>query len=85
MRKPLVLFDKISAPISAPQVILNEYETGFPLIALKAVTVPITIRNTNSPRINLTDDDLKYEDGKDDELYGKLQQKTGKTREQVTD
>ena len=34
---------------------------------------------------DLTDDDLKYEDGKEDELYGKLQQKTGKTREQVTD
>jgi uncharacterized protein YjbJ (UPF0337 family) len=34
---------------------------------------------------DLTDDDLKYEDGKDDELYGKLQTKTGKTREQVID
>jgi uncharacterized protein YjbJ (UPF0337 family) len=34
---------------------------------------------------DFTDDDLKYEDGKDDELYGRLQQKTGKTREQVVD
>ncbi|RNL55823.1 CsbD family protein [Pedobacter jejuensis] len=33
----------------------------------------------------LTDDDLTLVDGKDDELYGKLQQKTGKTREQVID
>ncbi|MHB1179980.1 MAG: CsbD family protein [Daejeonella sp.] len=32
---------------------------------------------------DLTDDDLKYEDGKEDELYGRLQQKTGKTREGV--
>jgi uncharacterized protein YjbJ (UPF0337 family) len=32
---------------------------------------------------NLTDDDLKYEDGKDEELYGRLQQKLGKTREEV--
>jgi uncharacterized protein YjbJ (UPF0337 family) len=34
---------------------------------------------------DFTDDDLQYEDGKDDELYGRLQQKTGKTREQVVD
>jgi uncharacterized protein YjbJ (UPF0337 family) len=34
---------------------------------------------------DLTDDDLKYEEGKDDELYGRLQQKTGKTREGVID
>jgi len=34
---------------------------------------------------DFTDDDLTYVDGKEDELYGKLQQKTGKTREQVTD
>ena len=32
---------------------------------------------------NLTDDDLTYEDGKDDEMLGKLQQKTGKTKEEV--
>ena len=32
---------------------------------------------------NLTDDDLKYEDGKDDELVGRIQQKLGKTREEV--
>lgn len=32
---------------------------------------------------DLTDDDLKYEEGKDDELYGRLQEKTGKTRDEV--
>ena len=32
---------------------------------------------------DMTDDDLKYEEGKDDELLGKLQQKTGKTKEDV--
>ena len=33
----------------------------------------------------LTDDDLTYEDGKEDELYGRLQTKLGKTREGVID
>jgi len=32
---------------------------------------------------DLTDDDLKYEEGKDDETIGKIQQKLGKTREEV--
>ena len=32
---------------------------------------------------DLTDDDLKHEEGKDDELYGRIQQKTGKTRDEV--
>ncbi|HWW43164.1 MULTISPECIES: CsbD family protein [Pedobacter] len=32
---------------------------------------------------DLTEDDLKHEEGKDDELLGKLQQKTGKTRDEV--
>jgi uncharacterized protein YjbJ (UPF0337 family) len=32
---------------------------------------------------SLTDDDLKYEDGKDDEFLGKLQQKTGKGRDEL--
>lgn len=32
---------------------------------------------------DLTDNDLRYEEGKDDELYGRLQQKLGKTREEV--
>jgi uncharacterized protein YjbJ (UPF0337 family) len=32
---------------------------------------------------NLTDDDLTYEEGKDDELYGRLQQKLGKTKEEI--
>lgn len=31
----------------------------------------------------LTEDDLKYQDGKKDEFLGKLQQKLGKTREEV--
>ena len=33
---------------------------------------------------NLTDDDLKYEEGKEDELLGRIQRKTGQTREQLT-
>ena len=33
----------------------------------------------------LTDDDLRYEEGKDDELIGRLQQKLGKTRDEVVD
>lgn len=32
---------------------------------------------------NLTDNDLLYEEGKEDELLGRLQQKTGKTKEEV--
>lgn len=32
---------------------------------------------------DLTDDDLMYTEGKEDELYGKLQQKLGKTKEEV--
>jgi uncharacterized protein YjbJ (UPF0337 family) len=32
---------------------------------------------------DLTEDDLTYEDGKDDEFLGKLQQKTGKTRDEL--
>ncbi|GAA4325899.1 CsbD family protein [Flaviaesturariibacter amylovorans] len=32
---------------------------------------------------DLTDDDLRYEDGKEDELFGRLQQKLGKTRDEV--
>jgi uncharacterized protein YjbJ (UPF0337 family) len=32
---------------------------------------------------DLTDDDLTHEDGKDDETLGKLQQKTGKSREEL--
>lgn len=32
---------------------------------------------------DLTDDDLKYEEGKDDELLGRLQQKIGKTKDEV--
>lgn len=32
-----------------------------------------------------TDDDLAYEEGKDEELLGKLQQKLGKSREEVID
>jgi uncharacterized protein YjbJ (UPF0337 family) len=32
---------------------------------------------------DLTDDDLLYEEGKEDELLGRLQTKTGKTRDEV--
>ncbi len=32
---------------------------------------------------DLTDDDLIYEEGKDDETLGKLQQKTGKSRSEL--
>lgn len=31
----------------------------------------------------LTDDDLLYEEGKDDELYGKLQTRLGKSKDEV--
>lgn len=34
---------------------------------------------------DLTDDDLLYEEGKEDELVGRLQKKTGKTRDEVVD
>ncbi|PPL01892.1 CsbD family protein [Parapedobacter indicus] len=33
----------------------------------------------------LTDDDLLYEEGKDDELIGRIQKKTGKARDEVVD
>ncbi len=32
---------------------------------------------------DLTDDDLLYVEGKEDELYGKLQQKLGKSKEEL--
>ena len=32
---------------------------------------------------DLSDDDLTYQEGKEDELYGRLQQKTGKSRDEV--
>lgn len=32
---------------------------------------------------DLTEDDLLYEDGKDGELLGKIQKKTGQTKEQL--
>ncbi|EEI90924.1 CsbD family protein [Sphingobacterium spiritivorum] len=32
---------------------------------------------------DLTDDDLLYEEGKADELLGRIQKKTGKTKEEV--
>ncbi len=34
---------------------------------------------------DLTDDDLKYTEGKSDELLGRLQEKTGKTKEELKD
>lgn len=32
---------------------------------------------------DLTDDDLKYEEGKDDEFVGRLQTKIGKTKDEI--
>ena len=32
---------------------------------------------------DLTDDDLRYEEGKDDEFVGRLQKKLGKTKDEV--
>lgn len=32
---------------------------------------------------NLTDDDLLYEEGKEDELYGRIQKRTGQTKEEI--
>jgi len=32
---------------------------------------------------DLTDDDLTYAEGKEDEMLGKLQKKTGKTRDEL--
>ncbi|MEC3880632.1 CsbD family protein [Parapedobacter sp. 10938] len=34
---------------------------------------------------DLTDDDLLYEEGKEDELIGRIQKKTGKARDEVVD
>lgn len=32
---------------------------------------------------DLTDDDLLYEEGKEEELYGRIQQKIGKTKDEI--
>ncbi|GAB3803867.1 CsbD family protein [Spirosoma humi] len=32
---------------------------------------------------DLTDDDLTYTEGKEDEMWGKIQQKTGKTKDEI--
>lgn len=32
---------------------------------------------------DLTDDDLLYEEGKEDELYGKIQKKIGKSKDEI--
>jgi len=32
---------------------------------------------------DLTDNDLRYEEGKEDELLGRLQQRTGKTKQEI--
>lgn len=31
----------------------------------------------------LTDDDLKYQEGKEDELLGRIQERTGKAKEEI--
>lgn len=33
----------------------------------------------------LTDNDLTYEEGREDELIGRIQQKTGRTRQEIID
>lgn len=42
-----------------------------------------TIGKMKKAYADLTDDDLKYEEGKDDEFVGRLQTKLGKTKEEV--
>lgn len=32
---------------------------------------------------DLTDDDLEYEEGKDDEMWGRVQQKVGKSKDEL--
>ena len=32
---------------------------------------------------NLTDDDLRFEEGRDDELIGRIQKRTGQAREEI--
>jgi uncharacterized protein YjbJ (UPF0337 family) len=32
---------------------------------------------------NLTDDDLMYEEGREEELYGRIQRRIGKSRDEV--
>jgi uncharacterized protein YjbJ (UPF0337 family) len=32
---------------------------------------------------DLTDDDLTYQEGQEDEMWGKIQQKTGKTKDEI--
>lgn len=34
---------------------------------------------------DLTDDDLAYQEGQEDEMLGKIQKKTGKTKQEVKD
>ncbi len=34
---------------------------------------------------DFTDDDLEYQEGKEDELWGRMQQKLGKTKDEVVD
>ncbi|CAN5258496.1 CsbD family protein [soil metagenome] len=34
---------------------------------------------------DLTEDDLMYAEGKEDELFGRLQQKVGKTKQELKD
>ncbi len=39
--------------------------------------------NLKQKYADLTDDDLMYVEGKEEELVGRIQKKTGKTREEV--
>jgi uncharacterized protein YjbJ (UPF0337 family) len=39
--------------------------------------------NLKQEYAELTDDDLQYAEGKEDELLGKIQQRVGETKEQI--
>lgn len=41
--------------------------------------------NLKQEYAELTDDDLQYAEGKEDELLGKIQQRVGETKEQIID
>lgn len=42
-----------------------------------------TVGRLKQKYAELTDDDLKYTEGKEDELLGRLQEKTGKSRDEL--
>lgn len=42
-----------------------------------------TVGKLKQKYAELTDDDLKYTEGKEDELLGRLQEKTGKSKDEL--